>query len=99
MVNVSCVIAAVVLVLFFFRWVTNLVCSHHREVAIKALTGVWVDYDHTPYNIGDEKYETMEDGLLVKYDEKNSTQSIHQLTPEVAADWFDAIKDGNVDWL
>lgn len=99
MVNVYCVIVAMILVLILFVHITNLICGHHRKAAIKALTGMWADYDHVPYQMATDKFEAMQNGLLVVYDEKNLHTGIYQLDRQAAEDWFDAIKAGHVDWL
>lgn len=77
-------------------WLTRVSKMTDREVAIKALTGLWADYFHMPYDTFDEKLEALQDGLLVKYDEKNMTKIVYQLNRQAAEDWFDVVKGGRV---
>lgn len=91
MVEVSWAITVVVLGQVFFLCVINLMCSRHRMAVIKALTGLWADYDHVPYQLATDEFEDMQEGLLVQYDEKNTTHVVYQLDRQAAEDWFDAI--------
>lgn len=99
MVNVTWVIVAVVPVLILFVWITNIICAHYRASAIESLTGMWADYDHVPYQLATDKFEDMQEGLLVVYDANCTRHAVYQLDRQAAEDWFDAIKDGRVDWL
>jgi len=61
-----------------------------REAGIKAMVGLWMDYDHLAYPLTNGSLERLKKisipGIGVFY----------QFDRQAATDWFDAIRDGNV---
>lgn len=61
-----------------------------RRVAIKALTGLWGDYYHMPYDTFTNEHDAMPIEVL------ESKCSVYQFGKKEAADWFDLIQAGYV---